>query len=107
MLLYELEQVDPLVIKMVTVTDQLKSTIQDHPNMQWTVDDLLKYFQKNDLTLDKSMLYDMIKKPPLKNVIANIQGDNIVFKGQEQPEQSDDENKKIVAQMANKAQKLK
>lgn len=105
MYLYELEQVDPLAVKMITVTDQLKSTVEDQPDTQMTVDDLLKYFSDYDINLDKSMLYDMIKKPPLKNLISNIQGDQVIFKGQEQPEQSEDESKKVVAQMANRAQK--
>jgi hypothetical protein len=47
----------------------------------------------------------MIKKPPLKNVISNIQGEKVVFKGQagETPDiesTTPDDQKKIVAQMA-------
>jgi hypothetical protein len=46
----------------------------------------------------------MIKKLPLKNLISNIQGDNIVFKGFGTPEAPpEDESKNIVAGMAKKA----
>ena len=107
MYLFELEQVDPIVSKMIAITDQLKTMVDKQPDTKMSVDDLIKYFQEYDVTLDKSMLYDMIKKPPLKNAIANIQGNDVIFKGQEQPEQSDDESKKVVAQMANRAQKSK
>lgn len=107
MYLYELAQVDPLTVNMIAVTDQLRTEIENQPDNQMTVDQLLQYFSDYDINLDKSMLYDMIKKPPLKNLISNIQGDQIIFKGQEQPEKSDDEGKKVVAQMANRAQKSK
>ena len=48
----------------------------------------------------------MIKNPPLDQSIENIQGDNVIFKGQT-PEQElePDENKKIVSQMAQQAMK--
>jgi hypothetical protein len=46
----------------------------------------------------------MIKNPPLNQSIENIQGENVIFKGQT-PEQElePDENKKVVAQMAKNA----
>ncbi len=48
----------------------------------------------------------MIKKPPLKNKISNIQGDKVIFKGQETPvEPEEEESKKVVKQMAQKAMK--
>jgi hypothetical protein len=46
----------------------------------------------------------MIKKMPLKNLISNIQGDKIIFKGFGKPEAPpDEESKKIVAGMAKQA----
>ena len=46
----------------------------------------------------------MIQKAPLNKSIANIQGDNVIFKGNEPaPEAQPDENQKIVAQMAQNA----
>ena len=52
----------------------------------------------------------MIKKPPLQNVISNIQGDTVIFKGHEPaattPAMPDQENsQKVVAQMAQSAMK--
>lgn len=51
----------------------------------------------------------MIKVPPLKNVIKNIQGDRVVFVGQEEPKAYDapkDDKKKTVAQMAKHAMQI-
>jgi hypothetical protein len=48
----------------------------------------------------------MIKQLPLKNLISNIQGDKIVFKGFGTPEAPPaDDSKKIVAGMAQNAAK--
>lgn len=48
----------------------------------------------------------MIKNPPLNKVISNIQGDQVIFKGQEEGtgvETDQTQNQQVVAQMANKA----
>lgn len=75
----------------------------------FTVDDILEYFQTYDVILDREDLYNMIKVPPLKNVIDNIQGDTVIFKGQESEatEMPDDPEaeKKTVKQMAKRAMK--
>ena len=70
-----------------------------HPNF-------LQYLKKFDIIIDKTDLYDMIKQLPLKNLISNIQGDKIVFKGFGTPEAPPaDDSKKIVAGMAQNAAK--
>lgn len=108
MLLYEFDS-SPLLVKLVAVTNQLKNDIDTgevKPN--WTVEEFLSYLQKYDIVLDKQDLYDMIQNPPLNSVISNIQGDNVIFKGQNSPDGQDDvdgENEKVVKQMATKAMK--
>lgn len=110
MRLIEFDIQEPLVSKIVTASDQLRTDIEkDDLEYDWDVDTLLKYFQKYDVNLDREDLYSMIKVPPLKNVIKNIQGDKVIFVGQEQetppslPQPED--NKKVVSQMAKKAMK--
>jgi hypothetical protein len=105
MRLYEFAGPDPMVTKLVAVTDQLKSDLEKgeaDPNM--TLPNFLQYLKKFDIIIDKTDLYDMIKKMPLKNLISNIQGDKIIFKGFGKPEAPpDEESKKIVAGMAKQA----
>lgn len=104
MRLFEFAGPDPLVTKLVAVSDQLKSELdQDQSKTNMSVNKFLEYLQKYDITLDKSDLFNMIKKPPLKNIIANIQGDNIVFKGFAEPEMPEDQQKAVVQQMAKNA----
>ena len=95
----------PLLIRLVATTSQLKSEIDSgEVHSDWTVPELLQYYRDNDIVSDKDDLYNMIKNPPLNQSIENIQGENVIFKGQT-PEQElePDENKKVVAQMAKNA----
>ena len=95
----------PLLIRLVATTSQLKSEIDSgEVHSDWTVPELLQYYRDNDIVIDKDDLYNMIKNPPLNQSIENIQGENVIFKGQT-PEQElePDENKKVVAQMAQNA----
>jgi hypothetical protein len=102
---------DPLVTQIVTVTDQLKNDIEkENVDFDWDVQTLLNYFNRYGITLDTEDLYQMIQKPPLNSVIANIQGDKVVFKGQEtaslpKSTSSPQDSKKTVAAMAKKALK--
>jgi FMN-dependent NADH-azoreductase len=83
MRLFELAGPDPIVTRLVAITDQLKSELDSKKiDPQMNVDQLLKYLSDYDIVVDVSDLYNMIQKPPLKNIIDNIQGDQVIFKGQ-------------------------
>lgn len=109
MRLFELDTDPGLGAKLVAVTDQLKTDLEDDKlNFGMTTDQLLDYFQKYDIILDVTDLYNMIKVPPLNQVINNIQGDKVIFKGQANDSEGPDkesEQEKTVAQMAKKAMK--
>lgn len=110
MLLYEFDQNSALVSKIVALTNQLEQEIEDGGiDENVTVDDLLDYFQKYDVILDVTDLYNMIKVPPLKTIIKNIQGDRVVFVGQEEEKHerpSGGDEEKTVKQMAKRAMKF-
>jgi hypothetical protein len=106
MRLYEFDPANSLIPKIVAVSDQLKSDLSDEQLQSgMTVDELLTYFQKYDIVLDKMDLINMMKKPPLKNMISNIQGDHVEFKGAGEDAEADDQqdNQNIVASMADRA----
>jgi hypothetical protein len=105
MRLFEFEKSDPLRIKLVAVASQLKA---DYENSQTpiTTDQLLQMFSKHGIKLDKSDLFDIVKKDPLKNIIDNINGQEVVFKGEEPlpgTTQSPDQAQATVNQMAKRA----
>jgi len=109
MRLFELAGPDPLTVRLISVITQLKADIENGDAAPtWTTDDLLNHLQDNDIALDKSDLYDIIKQPPLNKFISNIQGDNVIFKGQQEDVGAQDdetENQKVVNQMAQDAMK--
>jgi hypothetical protein len=109
MFLYELAGPDPLTIRLIAVLGQLKSNIESgKEKSDWTTDELIQYLDDSGIILDKSNLFDLVKTPPLNNIITNIQGDSVIFKGQqEMSNTSNDETKsqEIVNQMAKSAMK--
>ena len=106
MFLFELA--DPASAKLIVLVNQLKTDVENgiiDPS-SYTTDEFLTYLQeKGDIVLDVTDLYDMIKKPPLNTVISNIQGDQVIFKGQEetQPAQDQSQSRQVVQQMAQSA----
>jgi len=106
MRLYEFAAPNPLIPKLVAVSDQLTTELSDEEIQSgMSIDDFLSYLQKFDIVLDQTDLYDMIKLPPLINIISNIQGDNVIFKGAEDQEVPDEEDNSadVVAGMASRA----
>ena len=107
MLLYELDIPEPLLVKLVAVSGQLKSEIdQGKQKQDWTVGELLSYYKANGLIIDRSDLFDLIKNPPLDKLISNIKGNLVIFKGQKDDEtMPQDDSQKVVKQMAKDAMK--
>lgn len=110
MLLLELDQDKAFVTKIVALANQLKQEKKDGKiGKHFTVNQLLDYFQDYDVILDTEDLYNMIKVPPLKDVIKNIQGKHVIFRGEKEKKidhpSSGEDDKKIVKKMAKKALK--
>jgi len=110
MFLFELEGQPDFAPKLVALTNQLKQNFEEkgYPRC-FTVDHLLAYFAKYDIIIDLDDLYNMIQVPPLKDLISNIQGKDIVFVGQSEKkpdiEIPDEENDDTVKKMADRAMK--
>lgn len=111
MLLYELDLPKPLLVKLVAITSQLNSEIaQGNEKEDWTVGEFLSYLKAEGIIIDRSDLYDIIKTPPLDNLIKNIKDNKIIFKGSKATSldtagSSKDDSQKIVKQMAKDALK--
>ena len=109
MRLFEFQLDDPLRVKLVAASNQLKSKMEeanaDEPMSTNAFLSLLR--DKYDITIDKSDIYDMIKKDPLRNIIDSIEDDKIIFKGMKQskPEVPNDKSEQTVAKMARRAMK--
>ena len=110
MRLFELSD-DPKLTKLIAATDQLRTDLESGLITQnWKLDQLLQYFRKFDLVLSPGDIYGMLQQKPLKNVISNVQGQDVIFKGLEQPEPAaeappPEQSKEVVAKMAQSAMK--
>lgn len=109
MRLFEFAGKDPIVMKLVVLTDQLRSAVDSGEiEGEWTVEQLLNFLSANHVNVDEPDIYDMVKKPPLSKVISNINNDIVTFKGQEQPElptPDQNQSQQVVKQMAKSAMK--
>lgn len=105
MRLYEFVGDDPLKVKLVAIADQLKDRYL-HASKPMSVDAFLQLMNDNDISVDISDLRDMISKEPLVNIIDDIKGDEVIFKGQKtstgEP-MSVDTAEKTVEKMAQRA----
>lgn len=106
MYLYEFN--DPKLDTLIAATDQLRLDLEQGKITQnWTLDQLLQFFRKHKIVLAPKDIYNMVQQKPLKNVISNVQGDEVVFKGLEAPKQPEapppEQSKEIVDKMAHKA----
>jgi hypothetical protein len=109
MFLFELDSPASDTVRLVAVTNQLKDSInKGQAKPDWTEEEFLSYLNKYGLNLSVDSLRDMIKKPPLNNVISNIQAGNVVFVGQETGVESNpdqQQSQQVVKQMAQSAMK--
>ena len=104
MRLFEFAGDDPLRVKLVAVVDQLENRVTSEGQTMST-DEFLKILNNQGITISISDLYDMVKKPPLSNVIDNVNKNEVIFKSQE-PQQGEEpdssELEKTRQQMASK-----
>ena len=110
MYLYEFTN-DYLAANIITAVDNLKQKIHNgEVTRNFTMDELLDYFENFGISLNAVDIYTMSTVPPLKSLVHPISGKEIRFKGLPQdptpaetppPKQS----KQVVAKMAKKAQR--
>ena len=109
MRLFEFAGKDPIIMKLVVLTDQLKDALDSGEiNGEWTTEQLLNFLSANGVNVDEPDIFDMVKKPPLSRVISSIDNDVVTFKGQEEqdlPEPDKDQSRDVVKKMASSAMK--
>jgi hypothetical protein len=100
---------DPLAIEITAVVSQIVSRIEDTDSKErMSVKALLNKLDDADINISEEQLRDMIKHEPLSNLIANIQGDKVIFKGQtDEPNDAfePDASTKTLKKMAKRAEK--
>ena len=109
MRLYEFAGKDPIITKLVVLSNQLEDAVNSGDIQgEWTTEQLLNFLAANGVNVDEPDIFDMVKKPPLSRVISNINNDVVTFKGQEQPNlptPDQNQSQEVVKQMAQNAMK--
>jgi|LauGreDrversion4_2_1035121.scaffolds.fasta_scaffold1674791_2 hypothetical protein len=109
MRLFEFAGKDPIITKLVVLSDQLERAVNNGEIQgEWTTEQLLDFLSSNGVNVDEPDIFDMVKKPPLSGVISNINNDVVTFKGQEQPDlptPDQNQSQQVVKQMAQSAMK--
>ena len=109
MRLFEFAGKDPIITKLVVLSNQLENDVNSGKIQgEWTTEQLLNFLSANHVNVGEPDIYDMVKKPPLNKVISSIDNDVVTFKGQEQPDlpsPEKDQSQQVVKQMAKSAMK--
>ena len=94
-------------IQLIAVVSQLKRAINlGTEKKDWTLDEFLEYLKKNNVIIDKTDLFDLIKVPPLSNIIKNVSTDKVDFNTDFSSTQSSTEDPEdVVSDMAHRAAK--
>lgn len=99
-----------LNMRLVAIIGQVHSRIKDEGfTKEYKLDSLLNLLKSKDINIDRETLVDMIDNEPLNNIIANVKGDRVIFKGElddntdaESPERSTDTLEKMAKRAAKK-----
>jgi outer membrane protein OmpA-like peptidoglycan-associated protein len=108
MLLYEFEDDDALRVKLAGIVSQLRSRALDTGAKEpYSLTALRNKLQNAQINLDNEELRDMLDSPPLSNLISNIKGDQVIFKGvgPDKEELDTDQSEKTLDTMAKRAAK--
>lgn len=107
MFLFEFgEPEEPVQAKLAALAQFLLGRAKDtNAQKEISVQAFTKLAHNMGISLTPDRLIDLAGQPPLSNVIQNIEGDRVVFKGNEAPPETMDtgEAEKIVAKMAKRA----
>ena len=73
----------PLRVTTTAVVSRIKAQIEDSSYKgNYPIKSLLAKLNSHGINLNKEDLIKAIKQPPWSNLIADIKGDNVIFKGE-------------------------
>ena len=96
-----------LRIKLTGIISQLIGRLNDTDTKKpYSVKSLLSTLDHSGISLSPEQFRNMLEEEPLKNLISNIKGDNIIFKGQSDSSsevEAPDETTNTLKRMAGRA----
>jgi hypothetical protein len=108
MRLFEFEDDDSLRVRLAGLVSQLRGRALDTGAKEpYSLAALRNKLHDAEINLDDEELRDMLEDPPLSNLIANIKGDQVIFKGigPDTAELDDEQSERTLDTMAKRAAK--
>jgi len=100
---------DPNTVRLVALAKFLRGRAQDTQSVKPTsVDTFIGIARDMGIDFTAERLQTLVTKDPLRNIIANIEGNNIIWKGSEEtvaPTMGVDQARDTVDRMAKRAAK--
>lgn len=109
----DFDESEPLRVATTAVLSKIKSEIDDSAyRSEFTVNALLSKLAAYGIRISHDQLIDLVDQEPWSNLISNIQGNQVVFKGSQEddtsPEIDDpDDSEATLDQMSKRATKKK
>jgi hypothetical protein len=102
------DDVMSMKIRMVGLIQHLYGRIKDTVSTKpYTLTALLAMLSDNNINLSAEQFREMVKEPPLSNMISNVRGNHVIFRGQRDEPDSDleapDETTDTLDRMAQRA----
>lgn len=73
---------DNLGVRLTGIIGQVHNRIRDAGyKKDFSVTSLLNILNSKDINIDRDEFINMLQDEPLKNMIANVKGDRVIFKG--------------------------
>ena len=83
MRLYEFIDDDSMRVKLTGIISQIHAKSQDQGfKKPFSLTALLNILNASGIPLDEQQFREMVKEDPLKNLISNIKGNSVIFKGE-------------------------
>ena len=103
---------DPLRVATTATLSQIKSDIENSAfKGKFSVNALISKLAQNGVRVSQDQLRDLVKEEPWSNLIADIKGDTVVFKGgpdasgdAEAPDETSDTMDKMAKRAAKKTE---
>lgn len=83
---------DSMQVKLIGIISQLHGRLKDTATKKpFSLTSLLSLLRSENISVSEKQFRDMIKSPPLSNLIADVKGNDVIFMGDDSPK-SDMEN---------------
>jgi hypothetical protein len=98
-------------VKLTAIISQLHGRLKDTATKKpFSLTALLSILSKNGISVSEEQFREMIQSPPLSNLISDVKGNEIIFKGDDNPPndiEAPDETTGTLDKMAHRAAKAR